>query len=55
MSAAAVEQPFEQPTLLEAAELISSKLVGHRVEIIGSQIIVTPPPVVRTVCRSPTS
>ncbi|MCX5209328.1 Uma2 family endonuclease [Kitasatospora sp. NBC_00240] len=44
MSAAAVEQPFEQPTLLEAADLISDQLVGYRVEIIGSQIAVTPPP-----------
>ncbi|MDY0815357.1 Uma2 family endonuclease [Kitasatospora purpeofusca] len=44
MSAAAVEGPIEQPTLLEAAELISSQFAGHRVEIIGSQIVVTPPP-----------
>ncbi|MFF9640667.1 Uma2 family endonuclease [Kitasatospora aureofaciens] len=53
MSAAAVEEPFEQrspleaaeqPTLLEAAELISNQLVGYRVEIVGSQITVTPPP-----------
>ncbi|MFJ4188054.1 Uma2 family endonuclease [Kitasatospora sp. NPDC089509] len=53
MSAAAVEEPFEQrpllraveqPTLLEAAELISNQFVGHRVEIVGSQITVTPPP-----------
>ncbi|MDH6575767.1 Uma2 family endonuclease [Kitasatospora sp. MAP5-34] len=43
MSAAVVEQPHEQPTLLEAADIISSQLVGHRVEIIGSQITVTPP------------
>ncbi|MFC5662756.1 Uma2 family endonuclease [Kitasatospora misakiensis] len=44
MSAAVVEGPIEQPTLLEAAELISSQFAGHRVEIIGSQIVVTPPP-----------
>ncbi|MFB7616527.1 Uma2 family endonuclease [Kitasatospora sp. NPDC056181] len=44
MSAAAVEEPMEQPTLLEAAELISNQLPGHRVEIIGSQITATPPP-----------
>ncbi|MER7582713.1 Uma2 family endonuclease [Kitasatospora sp. NPDC097691] len=44
MSAAAVEEPMEQPTLLQAAELISQQLVGHRVEIIGGQITVTPPP-----------
>ncbi|GAA0688179.1 Uma2 family endonuclease [Kitasatospora atroaurantiaca] len=43
MSAAAVEHPFEQPTLLEAADMISSQLPGHRVEIIGGQIAVTPP------------
>ncbi|MFB7908986.1 MULTISPECIES: Uma2 family endonuclease [unclassified Kitasatospora] len=44
MSAAAVEGPFEQVTLLEAAELISDRLVGHRVEVLGGQITVTPPP-----------
>ncbi|MFD7452399.1 Uma2 family endonuclease [Kitasatospora sp. NPDC059827] len=44
MSAAAVEEPMEQPTLLEAAELISEKFPGYRVEIIGSEITVTPPP-----------
>ncbi|MFJ6379088.1 Uma2 family endonuclease [Kitasatospora sp. NPDC092039] len=54
MSAAAVEEPFEhaaleeepvrQPTLLEAAELISEQLPGFRVEIVGSQITATPPP-----------
>ncbi|MEU1422342.1 Uma2 family endonuclease [Kitasatospora sp. NPDC005751] len=44
MSAATVEEPGEQLTLLEAAELISNQLVGHRVEIIGGQITVTPPP-----------
>ncbi|MFI9329171.1 Uma2 family endonuclease [Kitasatospora sp. NPDC052868] len=44
MSAAAVEEPMEQPTLLEAAELISKQFPGYRVEIIGSQIAVTPAP-----------
>lgn len=44
MSAAAVEEPLEQPTLLEVAELISDQFVGYRVEIIGSEITVTPPP-----------
>ncbi|MET9615082.1 Uma2 family endonuclease [Kitasatospora indigofera] len=43
MSAAALEQPVGQPTLLEAADLIADQLVGYRVEIIGSQIAVTPP------------
>jgi Uma2 family endonuclease len=42
MSAAAVEEPFE-PTPLEAADMISDKLPGYRVEIIGGEIIVTPP------------
>ncbi|MFB9371270.1 Uma2 family endonuclease [Kitasatospora sp. NPDC001664] len=41
MSAVAAEQPH--PTLLEAADMISDQLVGHRVEIIGGQITVTPP------------
>ncbi|WP_316520318.1 Uma2 family endonuclease [Kitasatospora brasiliensis] len=44
MSAAALEGPFEQMTLLESAELISKQFVGHRVEILGEQITVTPPP-----------
>ncbi|GAA2803094.1 Uma2 family endonuclease [Kitasatospora aburaviensis] len=35
---------MEQPTLLEAAELIANQFAGHRVEIVGSQITVTPPP-----------
>ncbi|GAA2235530.1 MULTISPECIES: Uma2 family endonuclease [Kitasatospora] len=43
MSAAAVEEPIEQPSLLEVADKISDQLVGHRVEIIGSEITVTPP------------
>ncbi|MFF7989457.1 Uma2 family endonuclease [Kitasatospora xanthocidica] len=47
MSAAAVEEPFEQMTLLEAAELISEQLPGYRVEIIGSEITVTPTPNMR--------
>ncbi|MER7844884.1 Uma2 family endonuclease [Kitasatospora sp. NPDC096077] len=44
MSAAAVEEPMEQPTLFEAAELISEQFPGYRVEIIGSEIAVTPTP-----------
>ncbi|MFJ9694528.1 Uma2 family endonuclease [Kitasatospora sp. NPDC101183] len=44
MSAAAVEEPFGQMTLLEEAELVAQRLVGHRVEILGGQITVTPPP-----------
>ncbi|GAA1149155.1 Uma2 family endonuclease [Kitasatospora gansuensis] len=41
MSAAAVEQ--HHPTLLEVADRMSDQLIGHRVEIIGGQITVTPP------------
>ncbi|MER6397423.1 Uma2 family endonuclease [Kitasatospora sp. NPDC001603] len=40
---AAVEEPGERLMLLEAAELISARLAGYRVEIIGSGITVTPP------------
>ncbi|MFE0460110.1 Uma2 family endonuclease [Kitasatospora sp. NPDC058965] len=43
MSAAAVEHPVHQPTLLELADEISDKHPGYRVEILGSQITVTPP------------
>ncbi|MCC5035274.1 Uma2 family endonuclease [Streptomyces sp. WAC 00631] len=44
MSAAAVEHPCDdEPTLLEAAEELSRKLPGYRVEIIGGEITVTPP------------
>lgn len=43
MSAAAVEEPFEQPTLLEMAEQIADRFAGYRVEIIGGQITVAPP------------
>jgi Uma2 family endonuclease len=44
MSAAAVEHPCDdEPTLLEAAEELSGKLPGYRVEIIGGEITVTPP------------
>ncbi|MEV7025750.1 Uma2 family endonuclease [Kitasatospora sp. NPDC093558] len=41
---AALEEPFGRMTLLETAEMLSERLVGHRVEIIGGQITVTPPP-----------
>ncbi|MGF1431228.1 Uma2 family endonuclease [Kitasatospora sp. LaBMicrA B282] len=48
MSAAAIEQPMEDQlseelSLPDAADLISAKLPGFRVEILGSQIVVTPP------------
>lgn len=46
MSAEAVEHPcdHDEPNLLEEAEKISDLLPGHRVEILGGQILVTPPP-----------
>ncbi|MGW7254125.1 Uma2 family endonuclease [Streptomyces sp. NPDC054834] len=49
MSAAPVEYPERQPgnramTLLEAADVLVQRLPGYRVEIIGGQILVTPPP-----------
>lgn len=43
MAAAAVKEPVEQPALLEVAELISNQFAGYRVEIVGSQVTVTPP------------
>ncbi|MFB7665419.1 Uma2 family endonuclease [Kitasatospora sp. NPDC056138] len=47
MSAAAVEHPYEahssEPTLLELADAILDRFPGHRVEIIGSEITVSPP------------
>ncbi|MBP8532047.1 Uma2 family endonuclease [Streptomyces sp. MK37H] len=46
MSAAAVEYPCDGPerNLLEEAEQLSAMLPGYRVEIIGAEITVTPPP-----------
>ncbi|MGR3934507.1 Uma2 family endonuclease [Streptomyces sp. BRA346] len=47
MSAAAVEYPYQgppQPSLLDEADRIADMLPGHRVEIIGGLITVTPPP-----------
>ncbi|WP_414168091.1 Uma2 family endonuclease [Streptoverticillium reticulum] len=47
MSAAAVERNYyhfeEERSLLEAAEEISEKLPGYRVEILGGEITVAPP------------
>ncbi|WP_189265791.1 Uma2 family endonuclease [Streptomyces fuscichromogenes] len=50
MSAAAVEYP-ERPasksrpmTLTEAADMFGDRMPGYRVEIIGGQLLVTPPP-----------
>lgn len=46
MSAEAAVLPCDEHdlTLLVAAEAISQRLPGHRVEIIGGEITVTPPP-----------
>ncbi|MFE2374073.1 Uma2 family endonuclease [Streptomyces sp. NPDC059398] len=47
MSAAAVEHPCHdgpEPSLLETADLITDRLPGLRVEILGGEITVTPPP-----------
>lgn len=45
MSAAAVEYPCEgEPTLLHEAERLAEKLPGYRIEIIGGDFAVTPPP-----------
>lgn len=46
MSAEAVEYPYpcrdEQPNLLQEAEAVAELLPGHRVEILGGEITVTP-------------
>ncbi|WP_171163903.1 Uma2 family endonuclease [Streptomyces sp. I05A-00742] len=49
MSAAAIERPCDrdEPTLLEQAEQLAERNPGHRVEILGGQITVTPPPDMR--------
>ncbi|MGW5252676.1 Uma2 family endonuclease [Streptomyces sp. NPDC004012] len=44
MSAAAVERPHDERSLIEEAKRITDRLPGYRVEIIGDQIIVSPPP-----------
>ncbi|MBK3574054.1 Uma2 family endonuclease [Streptomyces sp. MBT65] len=44
MSAAAVERPNEDRPLIAEANRIMDRLPGYRVEIIGGQIIVSPPP-----------
>jgi Uma2 family endonuclease len=46
MSAAAVERPHERRprTLFEVANDIMDRMPGYRVEIIGGQIVVSPPP-----------
>ncbi|HCA84549.1 MAG TPA: hypothetical protein DEQ61_03000 [Streptomyces sp.] len=42
MSAAAVEHPFGEPTLLEVADKLARELTGYRVEILGGEITVSP-------------
>ncbi|MFJ5301453.1 Uma2 family endonuclease [Streptomyces sp. NPDC088350] len=44
MSAAAVERPHEDRPLIAEANRIMDRLPGYRVEIIGGQILVSPPP-----------
>ncbi|MGW0838313.1 Uma2 family endonuclease [Streptomyces prunicolor] len=44
MSAATVERPHEDRPLIAEANRIMDRLPGYRVEIIGGQIIVSPPP-----------
>jgi Uma2 family endonuclease len=44
MSAAAVERAHEDRPLIAEANRIMDRLPGYRVEIIGGQIIVSPPP-----------
>ncbi|KAB7852405.1 Uma2 family endonuclease [Streptomyces mobaraensis] len=46
MPVAATERPRdrEEPTLLEEAERLAERNPGYRVEILGGQITVTPPP-----------
>ena len=46
MSAAAVEHPYDGPPerMLEAADRLTERLPGYRVEIIGGVITVAPPP-----------
>ncbi|MEV6028709.1 Uma2 family endonuclease [Streptomyces sp. NPDC052036] len=44
MSAAAVERPRGERSLIEEAKRITDRLPGYRVEIIGDQIIASPPP-----------
>jgi hypothetical protein len=44
MSAAAVERPHGERPLLAEANRLMDRLPGYRVEIIGGQILVSPPP-----------
>ncbi|MFI2505499.1 Uma2 family endonuclease [Streptomyces sp. NPDC018972] len=44
MSAASVERPHDERPLIAEANRVMDRLPGYRVEIIGGQILVTPPP-----------
>ncbi|MCM1972625.1 Uma2 family endonuclease [Streptomyces sp. G1] len=44
MSAASVERPHDERPLIAEANRLMDRLPGYRVEIIGGQILVTPPP-----------
>ncbi|MEV5549029.1 Uma2 family endonuclease [Streptomyces sp. NPDC052309] len=44
MSAASVERPYGERPLIAEANLLMDRLPGYRVEIIGGQLLVSPPP-----------
>ncbi|MFG3100414.1 Uma2 family endonuclease [Streptomyces sp. NPDC048182] len=44
MSAASVERPFDEHSLIAEANRIMDRNPGYRVEIIGGQILMSPPP-----------
>ncbi|MFI1418399.1 Uma2 family endonuclease [Streptomyces sp. NPDC020731] len=44
MSAASVERPHDERPLIAEANRLMDRLPGYRVEIIGGQLLVTPPP-----------
>src|SRR4051812_41842876 len=44
MSAASVERPHDDRPLIAEANRLMDRLPGYRVEIIGGQLIVSPPP-----------
>lgn len=44
MSAASVERPYDDRPLIAEANRLMDRLPGYRVEIIGGQLLVSPPP-----------
>ncbi|AJP03470.1 membrane protein [Streptomyces cyaneogriseus subsp. noncyanogenus] len=44
MSAASVERPYDERPLIAEANRLMERLPGYRVEIIGGQLLVSPPP-----------